>query len=143
MVKKLIDLFLFCCYKPFTNMKLSNNCEASTEWKFFNAIISIINGLLITYILYLCWNWFIFPSFHIDNPGFWMLYGIKLTHGLFTFRSLSENEMRSQLLVKKLTTKDKSIVNCMIHYQKWNQSMMFVIYLLIWLNLYAISLIVH
>jgi hypothetical protein len=61
--------------------------------------VSMTVGLYTTFVLVVLWDWFAVPAFHVNEIGFWIMYGLTMTSGLLRGGSDIETESRHKVLL--------------------------------------------
>jgi hypothetical protein len=45
--------------------------------------VGLLVNLYTTFVLTICWNWFVTTAFHVSEISFWVMYGLVLVVSLF------------------------------------------------------------
>ena len=76
----------------------------------FNLAATVLNGLYRTWAVALGWAWFVQPSFGVDAPNFWMLFGVLSVLQLATMKSISKADLVADDVYKERHGKDASML---------------------------------
>lgn len=64
--------------------------------------IGAVIGLYTTFVLQQLWNWFVTEAFHFSQISFWVMYGIVLIIGMFSYNPKLEEQQQFKALATGL-----------------------------------------
>ncbi|PYU66766.1 MAG: hypothetical protein DMG52_35500 [Acidobacteria bacterium] len=47
-------------------------------------VVSTLVGFYSVFVLMQVWNWFAIPLLHVQEPSYWLIYGLNMLFGLMT-----------------------------------------------------------
>jgi hypothetical protein len=77
-------------------------------WNFVGSWVArVVLSLYITFVLQMLWNWFATQAFHIENIGYWNMFGLLLIPTLVKTKNSDTGE--THLLTRVMTMVEASL----------------------------------